>query len=85
LQRTVKCACLLKSAGYEDWGISKVEIFTHQAASQGADIIVFPEMFMGLPTPDRPPIKIVEDNENTFIERLKTLSSEMDISITAGW
>jgi predicted amidohydrolase len=64
--------------------LSKAEVFTHQAASQGADIIVFPEMFMGLPTPDRPPIKIVEDCEHTFIDRLKTLSSEMDISITAG-
>ena len=62
----------------------KAEIFTQQAASQGADIIVFPEMFMGLPTPDRPPIKIVEDDENTFIERLKNLSSEMGIGITAG-
>lgn len=64
--------------------LSKAKVFTQQAASQGADIIVFPEMFMGLPTPDRSPIKIVEDNEHTFIKQLKTLSSEMDINITAG-
>ena len=35
--------------------LGKAERFTRQAASQGADIIVFPEMFMGQPTPDRPP------------------------------
>lgn len=63
---------------------SKAEIFARQASLQGADIIVFPEMFMGLPAPDRPPIKIVENDGGTFIERLKTLSSEMDLSITAG-
>jgi len=64
--------------------LRKAEVFTQQASSQGADITVFPEMFMGLPTSDRPPIKIVEENEYAFIKQLKTLSSEMDISITAG-
>ena len=33
----------------------KAELFTRQAASHGADIIVFPEMFMGLPAQNRPP------------------------------
>ena len=62
----------------------KAERFTRQAASNGADIIVFPEMFMGLPTQNRPPIQIAEAHEKPFIKQLKGLSLEMDIRITAG-
>ena len=64
--------------------LGKAERFTRQAASQGADIIVFPEMFMGQPTPDRPPKTILEESESTFIEQLKALALENNICITAG-
>jgi predicted amidohydrolase len=64
--------------------LKKGEVFARQAAAQGADMIVFPEMFMGHPDPDCPPAKIIEKDKGTFIEGLKVLALETELTVTAG-
>jgi predicted amidohydrolase len=63
---------------------AKAEITALQAASRGADVLVFPEMFMGLPGPDYGPAKIVEKDSGVFVERLRSLASKAELTIIAG-
>jgi deaminated glutathione amidase len=63
---------------------NKANIYAHQASEQGADMIVFPEMFMGQPTADRPPAVIAIDDGGAFLTALSALAVETGIYITAG-
>jgi predicted amidohydrolase len=74
----------LDNTTHPEANLQKAEIFARQAATQGADILVFPEMFMGRPLPDRPPGKIVEDDGGEFLRGLAALAEATGLFITAG-
>jgi predicted amidohydrolase len=62
----------------------KAEVFARRAAEQGADILVFPEMYMGRPLPDRPPAKIVEEDGGRFVAGLGSLAEATGLFVVAG-
>ena len=63
---------------------NKAKVFARRASEQGADMIVFPEMFMGQPTPDRSPAMIAAQDDGAFLNTLSALAAETGIHITAG-
>jgi predicted amidohydrolase len=74
----------LENTAYPEANLQKAQIFSRQAVKQGADILVFPEMFMGRPLPDRPPAKIVEDDGGEFLRGFAALAEASGLSIIAG-
>ncbi len=64
--------------------LKKVDTIARKSASQGTDWVVFPEMTMGLPTPDDPPIKIVKTGGKAFLDGLTAIAAETGQIITAG-
>jgi len=58
--------------------------YAHAAAEEGAAILVFPEMFMGLPSPGNPPTRLVRDNSLNFLEQLARIARTFGICIVAG-
>lgn len=64
--------------------LEKARRFARQAVSQGADMLIFPEMFMALAEPDTPLAKIVEKDNGSFVEGLKALAIETGLTITSG-
>jgi len=55
-----------------------------KAAALGADLVVFPEMFMALPAPDRGLAEIAEPLDGPFVGALAALASECNLNIVAG-
>uniref|UniRef100_A0A832EET2 Carbon-nitrogen hydrolase family protein n=1 Tax=Desulfacinum infernum TaxID=35837 RepID=A0A832EET2_9BACT len=56
----------------------------HAAAEEGAAILVFPEMFMALPSPGNPPARLVRDAGGHFVEQLARMAQSFRICIVAG-
>ncbi len=54
------------------------------AAQTGARLIVFPEMFMGLPAPERPPVSFTRNAPIEFFSELAAVARALDIAIIAG-
>lgn len=54
------------------------------AARNGARLLVFPEMFMGLPAPDRPPVHIIRDARVDFFAELAAIARTAEIAVAAG-
>lgn len=74
----------LKTTPQPAENLAKAETAVHQAVSRGADILVFPEMFMGLPTPKYPPAKIAVTDGGAFLKGLKSLATQAALTISAG-
>lgn len=64
--------------------LQKAHRFAQQAVSQGADMLIFPEMYMAFAEPDTPLAKIVEEDNGAFVEGLKALAAETGLTITSG-
>ncbi len=64
--------------------IEKVTAMADQAASGGADWVVFPEMTMGLPVPDRRPIDIITADSGAFVEGVMAVARQTGQIITVG-
>ena len=64
--------------------LEKAAILARQAAGRGVDMIVFPEMFMGLPGSGRPPAAIVAADGGKFARGLDSLAAETGLFVTAG-
>lgn len=64
--------------------LKKAAALARQAAAGGADMIVFPEMFMGLPTPERAPAAIAAEDDGAFVRGLSALAAETGLFIAAG-
>jgi predicted amidohydrolase len=58
--------------------------YAQASAEEGAQILVFPEMFMGLPTPGHPPVRLLRDTALNFFEDLARTAQSFRISIVAG-
>jgi deaminated glutathione amidase len=64
--------------------LKKAQTMADQAAMRGADLLVFPEMFMGLPSADCPPHRMVGDDGGVFAKGLAALAVKTGVHITAG-
>jgi predicted amidohydrolase len=64
--------------------LAKAETFARQAAAAGANLVVFPEMFMGMPLPDRPPAAIAAEDGGAFLRGIGALAADTGVFITAG-
>ena len=64
--------------------IAKAELFARRATQAGADWLVLPEMFMALPTPERPPAAIVANDEGRFLAKMQVLAKAFRIHLTFG-
>ncbi|MFO7644024.1 MAG: carbon-nitrogen hydrolase family protein [Desulfosarcina sp.] len=62
----------------------KAGVYAREAAARGADLLVLPEMFMGLPVADCPPAEIVRRDGGAFLAALSDFAKEAGIHITAG-
>jgi deaminated glutathione amidase len=64
--------------------LANAQIWARRAAGQGPGLIVFPEMFMGLPTADRPAARIVAADRGKFVQGLGTLAVETGRYVVCG-
>jgi deaminated glutathione amidase len=64
--------------------LQKAKAAAHEAMRRGARMIVYPEMFMGLPSSGRPPARIALDDGGAFLKGLAALAVETGLWITAG-
>ena len=64
--------------------LEKARLMADKAAARGADLLLFPEMFMGLPTPERPPERIAAEDKGAFADGLAALASAAGLFIAAG-
>ncbi len=56
----------------------------HTARKRGADLLVFPEMFMGLPSQDHPPVRYVRETSVDFVGELAAVAKQFKIAVVAG-
>ncbi len=64
--------------------LEKARTISDQAAARGADLLVFPEMFMGLPAPERPPARIAAEDKGEFSKGLAAVAAGAGLFIAAG-
>ncbi|MCU0561885.1 MAG: carbon-nitrogen hydrolase family protein [Desulfobacterales bacterium] len=64
--------------------LEKARTMADKAAARGADLIVFPEMFMGLPSPECPPARIAAAHGRAFSEGLADVASQFGLAVAAG-
>ncbi len=64
--------------------INKARLFSSEASTYGADVIIFPEMFMILPSRDQHFADIVRKEQNTFLRTLMEISRDFKITTIAG-
>lgn len=64
--------------------IERAGTLARRAAARGRKMIVFPEMFMGLPTADRPPAVIASEDNGRFRRQLAALAVETRLWIVTG-
>ncbi len=64
--------------------LEKARTMADKAAARGADLLLFPEMFMGLPTPDRSPARLAAEHGGAFSEGLAAAASRSGVAIAAG-
>ena len=62
----------------------KAAEFARRAADRGSGLIVFPEMFMALPTPKRPPALIAMEDGGAFARGLTDLAVETGLFLMSG-
>lgn len=55
-----------------------------QAAEQGMDLIVFPEMFMALPKDGASPAEVAQPRDGWFVTGLSALAAEHSIAVICG-
>jgi predicted amidohydrolase len=55
-----------------------------RAAETGAKLVVFPEMFMGLPAKNRPPALIATEDDGAFPRGLAALAAQSGLFIVCG-
>ncbi|MBW2355641.1 MAG: carbon-nitrogen hydrolase family protein [Deltaproteobacteria bacterium] len=64
--------------------LANARIWARRAAGQGADLVVFPEMFMGLPKADCPPAQIAAADQGKFVRGLEALAAETGVFVVSG-
>ena len=64
--------------------LTSAQDLVRRAAGQGADLVVFPEMFMGLPRADRSPAQIVAADRGKFVRGLGALAVETGRYVVCG-
>jgi predicted amidohydrolase len=64
--------------------LEKARRMAERATARRADLILFPEMFMGLPSPERPPAQIASEDKGVFADGLAALASSAGLFIAAG-
>jgi predicted amidohydrolase len=64
--------------------LASAETVARKAAAGGADLVVLPEMFMGMPLPDRPPAVIAAEDDGAFLRGIGALAADTGVFITAG-
>jgi len=64
--------------------LEKARRYAEMASENGAQILVFPEMFMALPSAGRPPAQIVRDTPVDFPAELGALAKAAHLTIVAG-
>ena len=67
-----------------DGNLRTARRFLHQAATQGTDLIAFPEMFMALPQKGIPLTAVAEPIDGPFMSALSALAAEYGIAIVCG-
>ncbi|MGQ9668800.1 carbon-nitrogen hydrolase family protein [Desulfosoma sp.] len=58
--------------------------YIEMAAQKGAHLVVFPEMFMGLPAAGRPPVTFLRPSGVDFFGRLAALARDLGLAVLAG-
>ena len=64
--------------------LEKARAIADKAAAREADLLVFPEMVMGLPAPERPPARIAAEHGGAFAEGLAAVARQSGIAVAAG-
>ena len=64
--------------------LEKARAIADKAAAREADLLVAPEMFMGLPAPERPPARIAAEHGGAFAEGLAAVARQSGIAVAAG-
>jgi predicted amidohydrolase len=64
--------------------LKKAESLAHRAAEMGADLVVFPEMYMGLPKRERPPTVIAAEDDGAFVRGLASLAADTGLFLACG-
>ncbi|MBZ4658743.1 Predicted amidohydrolase [Desulfacinum infernum DSM 9756] len=64
--------------------LATADHYAQTAAERGARLIIFPEMFMGLPAPHRPPIQYLEDQSIDFLGGLAGVARRYQLAIASG-
>lgn len=64
--------------------LANARILVRRAADRGAELIVFPEMFMGLPRADLSPARIVAGDQGEFVQGLEALAVETGRYVASG-
>ncbi len=64
--------------------LEKARRFAHCAHQRGADLLVFPEMFMGLPSQDHPPVRFVREPKTDFVGELAAIAADFHTAVVAG-
>ena len=67
-----------------DENLDTARRFLQQAAAEGAELIVFPEMFMALPQKGNPLTAVAEPIDGPFVSALSVLAAEHGIAIVCG-
>lgn len=64
--------------------LEKARRFAHMACEKGAGLLVFPEMYMGLPSQDHPPVRFVREPSTDFVGELATIAANFQTAVVAG-
>ncbi len=64
--------------------INKARTFSSVASTYGADVIIFPEMFMTIPSKDQSFVHTVKREQDTFLNALAEISRNFNITTVAG-
>ncbi len=64
--------------------LEKAREVARQAAGRGVNLLVFPEMYMGLPKRDRPPAAIVAQDKGSFASALAALAADTGLFVLCG-
>ena len=64
--------------------LDRARRFVEEAAGSGALLVVFPEMFMALPSGERKPADLAEPLDGPFVGALREQAREFGVAIVAG-
>ncbi|MEJ5357052.1 MAG: carbon-nitrogen hydrolase family protein [Desulfobacterales bacterium] len=64
--------------------LRKARVLVREAAERGAHLFVLPEMFMGLPTPERPPAQLAREEGQFFTRMIASMAQLAGLYIAVG-